>query len=154
MWFPISLFKTVSNPAILVSHSVQITFLTFTFAFTFTTSFDFGFGLVFDFFDLLLFIFDFPLPSILIRLSFILIRYTSVIMQLIISILFNLHRNRVHVPVPVPNRIPIAREQAVVDEQLQHPPAKRRRTLAGSIVSTAVNAALVGTAVGLTVYRL
>ncbi|KAJ3922473.1 hypothetical protein F5877DRAFT_33699 [Lentinula edodes] len=46
------------------------------------------------------------------------------------------------------------REQAVVDEQLQHPPAKRRRTLAGSIVSTAVNAALVGTAVGLTVYRL
>ncbi|KAJ3931228.1 MAG: hypothetical protein NXY57DRAFT_1008285 [Lentinula lateritia] len=47
-----------------------------------------------------------------------------------------------------------AREQAVVDEQLQHPPAKRRRTLAGSIVSTAVNAALVGTAVGLTVYRL
>ncbi|KAJ3812466.1 hypothetical protein F5876DRAFT_37310 [Lentinula aff. lateritia] len=47
-----------------------------------------------------------------------------------------------------------SREQAVVDEQLQHPPAKRRRTLAGSIVSTAVNAALVGTAVGLTVYRL
>ncbi|KAJ3984100.1 hypothetical protein F5890DRAFT_1519348 [Lentinula detonsa] len=45
-----------------------------------------------------------------------------------------------------------AHEQAV--EELQHPPAKRRRTLAGSIVSTAVNAALVGTAVGLTVYRL
>ncbi|KAJ3770758.1 hypothetical protein FB446DRAFT_742941 [Lentinula raphanica] len=45
-----------------------------------------------------------------------------------------------------------AREQ-VLDE-LQQPPAKRRRTLAGSIVSTAVNAALVGTAVGLTVYRL
>ncbi|KAJ4470191.1 hypothetical protein J3R30DRAFT_1235671 [Lentinula aciculospora] len=75
-------------------------------------------------------------------------------MQLIISILFNLHRNRVHVPVPnrVPNRIPIVHEQAAVDDQL--PPAKRRRTLAGSIVSTAVNAALVGTAVGLTVYRL
>lgn len=34
------------------------------------------------------------------------------------------------------------------------PPAKRRRTLAGSIVSTAVNAALIGTAVGLTMYRL
>ncbi|KZV63749.1 hypothetical protein PENSPDRAFT_200117 [Peniophora sp. CONT] len=34
------------------------------------------------------------------------------------------------------------------------PPAKRRRTLAGSIVSTAVSAALIGTAVGLTVYRL
>jgi len=34
------------------------------------------------------------------------------------------------------------------------PPAKRRRTLAGTIVSGAVNAALVGTAVGLTVYRL
>ncbi len=34
------------------------------------------------------------------------------------------------------------------------PPAKRRRTLAGTIVSGAVNAALIGTAVGLTVYRL
>lgn len=34
------------------------------------------------------------------------------------------------------------------------PPAKRRRTLAGTIVSTAASAALIGTAVGLTVYRL
>ncbi|KAF5351262.1 hypothetical protein D9756_008462 [Leucocoprinus leucothites] len=34
------------------------------------------------------------------------------------------------------------------------PPSKKRRGLAGSIVSTAVNAALIGTAVGLTVYRL
>lgn len=34
------------------------------------------------------------------------------------------------------------------------PPAKRRRTLAGAIVSGAVNAALIGTAVGLTVFRL
>lgn len=34
------------------------------------------------------------------------------------------------------------------------PPPKRRRGLAGSIVSTALNAALIGTAVGLTVYRL
>ncbi|KAI0299204.1 hypothetical protein BC826DRAFT_995992 [Russula brevipes] len=34
------------------------------------------------------------------------------------------------------------------------PPAKRRRTLAGTIVSGAVNAALIGTAVGLTVFRL
>ncbi|KAI0736401.1 hypothetical protein C8Q72DRAFT_799489 [Fomitopsis betulina] len=34
------------------------------------------------------------------------------------------------------------------------PPSKRRRTLAGSIVSTALSAALIGTAVGLTVYRL
>ncbi len=34
------------------------------------------------------------------------------------------------------------------------PPAKRRRTLASTIVSGAVNAALIGTAVGLTVYRL
>lgn len=37
---------------------------------------------------------------------------------------------------------------------LELPPAKRRRTLAGTIVSGAVNAALIGTAVGLTVYRL
>ncbi|KIJ91203.1 hypothetical protein K443DRAFT_135537 [Laccaria amethystina LaAM-08-1] len=34
------------------------------------------------------------------------------------------------------------------------PPVKRRRGLAGSIVSTALSAALIGTAVGLTVYRL
>ena len=37
---------------------------------------------------------------------------------------------------------------------IEFPPAKRRRTLAGTIVSGAVNAALIGTAVGLTVYRL
>ncbi|PBK98994.1 hypothetical protein ARMGADRAFT_1007628 [Armillaria gallica] len=34
------------------------------------------------------------------------------------------------------------------------PPAKRRRGLAGTIVSTALSAALIGTAVGITVYRL
>ncbi|KAI0091574.1 hypothetical protein BDY19DRAFT_931183 [Irpex rosettiformis] len=34
------------------------------------------------------------------------------------------------------------------------PPPKRRKTLTGSIVSTALSAALIGTAVGLTVYRL
>jgi hypothetical protein len=34
------------------------------------------------------------------------------------------------------------------------PPDKRRRGLAGSIVSTALSAAFLGTAVGLTVYRL
>lgn len=38
--------------------------------------------------------------------------------------------------------------------KLELPPAKRRKGLAGSIVSTAVSAALIGTAVGLTVYRL
>jgi hypothetical protein len=37
---------------------------------------------------------------------------------------------------------------------IELPPTKRRRTLAGSIVSGALNAALIGTAVGLTVYRL
>jgi hypothetical protein len=37
---------------------------------------------------------------------------------------------------------------------LDLPPAKRRRTIAGTIVSGALNAALIGTAVGLTVYRL
>lgn len=34
------------------------------------------------------------------------------------------------------------------------PASKRRRTLAGSIVSTAISAAIIGTAVGITVYRL
>ncbi|KAH8104026.1 hypothetical protein BXZ70DRAFT_924050 [Cristinia sonorae] len=42
-----------------------------------------------------------------------------------------------------------------MDEMVGDLPApKRRRTLAGSIVSTALSAALIGTAVGLTVYRL
>jgi hypothetical protein len=38
--------------------------------------------------------------------------------------------------------------------QVDMPPLKRRRGLAGSIVNTAVSAALIGTAVGLTVYRM
>jgi len=37
---------------------------------------------------------------------------------------------------------------------VEMPPMKKRRGLAGSIVSTALSAALIGTAVGLTVYRL
>jgi len=37
---------------------------------------------------------------------------------------------------------------------LDLPPAKRRRTLASTIIFGAVNAALIGTAVGLTAYRL
>lgn len=37
---------------------------------------------------------------------------------------------------------------------IELPSAKRRRTLAGTIFSGAVNAALIGTAVGVTVYRL
>ncbi|KAG8220761.1 hypothetical protein J3R82DRAFT_2190 [Butyriboletus roseoflavus] len=45
-------------------------------------------------------------------------------------------------------------EQEVEEMIAELPPAKRRRTLAGSIVSTALSAALIGTAVGLTVYRL
>jgi hypothetical protein len=34
------------------------------------------------------------------------------------------------------------------------PPAKRRKTLADSIISTAFSAALIGTAVGMTAYRM
>jgi len=37
---------------------------------------------------------------------------------------------------------------------VEMPPLKRRRGFAGSIISTAVSAALIGSAVGLTVYRL
>ena len=37
---------------------------------------------------------------------------------------------------------------------IEMPPLKRRRGLAGSIISTAISAALIGSAVGLTVYRL
>ncbi|KAH7910294.1 hypothetical protein BJ138DRAFT_1009114 [Hygrophoropsis aurantiaca] len=47
-----------------------------------------------------------------------------------------------------------APERETEDLIAELPPAKRRRTLAGSIVSTALSAALIGTAVGLTVYRL
>lgn len=46
-------------------------------------------------------------------------------------------------------------EDSEIEEMVgELPPPKRRRTLAGSIVSTALSAALIGTAVGLTVYRL
>ncbi|OBZ73517.1 hypothetical protein A0H81_05946 [Grifola frondosa] len=49
----------------------------------------------------------------------------------------------------------IPSEQDDIEEMVADlPPPKRRRTLAGSIVSTALSAALIGTAVGLTVYRL
>ncbi|OJT03329.1 hypothetical protein TRAPUB_6107 [Trametes pubescens] len=47
-----------------------------------------------------------------------------------------------------------AEQDEVEDMVADLPPPKRRRTLAGSIVSTALSAALIGTAVGLTVYRL
>lgn len=43
---------------------------------------------------------------------------------------------------------------ALFSSKIELPPAKRRKGLAGSIVSTALSAALIGTAVGLTVYRL
>ena len=43
---------------------------------------------------------------------------------------------------------------ALSSAKLELPPAKRRKGLTGSIVSTALSAALIGTAVGLTVYRL
>ena len=43
---------------------------------------------------------------------------------------------------------------ALFSAELELPPAKRRKGLAGSIVSTALSAALIGTAVGLTMYRL
>ncbi|KAH9004584.1 hypothetical protein EDB86DRAFT_2884179 [Lactarius hatsudake] len=64
---------------------------------------------------------------------------------------------RGHLDVPSKYRdftvTPEAREE---EEEMEAdlPPAKRRRTLAGTIVTGAVNAALIGTAVGLTVYRL
>jgi len=42
----------------------------------------------------------------------------------------------------------------VIEIGVDLPSAKQRRMIAGSIVSTALSAALIGTAVGLTVYRL
>ncbi|EJD43726.1 hypothetical protein AURDEDRAFT_114534 [Auricularia subglabra TFB-10046 SS5] len=40
------------------------------------------------------------------------------------------------------------------DEQERGPPAKKRRTIADSIISTALSAALIGTAVGIAAYRV
>ncbi|KAI0692490.1 hypothetical protein BC835DRAFT_1277588 [Cytidiella melzeri] len=49
---------------------------------------------------------------------------------------------------------PSREEVEIQDVVADLPPPKRRKTLAGSIVSTALSAALIGTAVGLTVYRI
>lgn len=54
---------------------------------------------------------------------------------------------------PLKHTAEIVNVPSMYEEELP-PPSKKRRGLAGSIVSTAVNAALIGTAVGLTVYRL
>lgn len=54
----------------------------------------------------------------------------------------------------VPNRNRDESQRTVEAISAELPPAKRRRTFAGSVVSAALNAAVVGTAVGLTVYRL
>ena len=48
----------------------------------------------------------------------------------------------------------MATNRLILVIRLEMPPLKRRRGLAGSIISTAVSAALIGSAVGLTVYRL
>ncbi|KAI6010969.1 hypothetical protein F5J12DRAFT_574024 [Pisolithus orientalis] len=58
-------------------------------------------------------------------------------------------------PAKYRNHMPKREPERETEEMIADlPPAKRRRTLAGSIVSTALSAALIGTAVGLTVYRL
>ena len=48
----------------------------------------------------------------------------------------------------------MATNRLILVLRIEMPPLKRRRGLAGSIISTAVSAALIGSAVGLTVYRL
>jgi len=48
----------------------------------------------------------------------------------------------------------MANNRLILLLHIEMPPLKRRRGLAGSIISTAVSAALIGSAVGLTVYRL
>ena len=48
----------------------------------------------------------------------------------------------------------MATDRLILLLRIELPPLKRRRGLAGSIISTAVSAALIGSAVGLTVYRL
>ncbi|KAF8643186.1 hypothetical protein AX16_009177 [Volvariella volvacea WC 439] len=55
---------------------------------------------------------------------------------------------------PDPPPLPPPPPPPPIAEPQHEPPAKRRKGIAGSIVDTAVNAALIGTAVGLTVYRL
>ena len=56
---------------------------------------------------------------------------------------------------PLPSfTIIMATNRLILVLRIEMPPLKRRRGLAGSIISTAVSAALIGSAVGLTVYRL
>lgn len=40
------------------------------------------------------------------------------------------------------------------EDELRGPPTKKRRTIADSIVSTALSAALIGAAVGIAAYRV
>ena len=48
----------------------------------------------------------------------------------------------------------MATDRLILYFRVEMPPLKRRRGLTGSIISTAVSAALIGSAIGLTVYRL
>ncbi|KZT21182.1 hypothetical protein NEOLEDRAFT_1139817 [Neolentinus lepideus HHB14362 ss-1] len=64
-------------------------------------------------------------------------------------------RGYLDTPAKYRDMAPSKEEDTEVEDMVAElPPTKRRRTLAGSIVSTALSAALIGTAVGLTVYRL
>jgi hypothetical protein len=48
----------------------------------------------------------------------------------------------------------MATNRLILVLRIEMPPLKRCRSLAGSIISTVVSAALIGSAVGLTLYRL
>ena len=79
----------------------------------------------------------------------------SELLAALASLLFSLFTTFIYLPFAI-----LCRSQfrpgvdALFSAKLELPPAKRRKGLAGSIVSTALSAALIGTAVGLTVYRL
>jgi len=81
--------------------------------------------------------------------------WMSELLTALVSFLFSLFLTFIYLPL-----VMLYRSQfrfgidVLFSSKLELPPAKRRKGLAGSIVSTAVSAALIGTAVGLTMYRL
>lgn len=81
--------------------------------------------------------------------------WTSELLAASISFVFSLFFVFIFLPLAM---LYHSRSRFGIDElflvKLELPPAKRRKGLAGSIVSTALSAALIGTAVGLTMYRL
>ncbi|KAF9784918.1 hypothetical protein BJ322DRAFT_795491 [Thelephora terrestris] len=92
-----------------------------------------------------------PLPPFLISFSV----WASELLTALVSLLFFIFLVLIYLPLLMLYRSRFRfGVDALFSVKLELPPAKRRKGLAGSILSTALSAALIGTAVGLTMYRL